>query len=502
MKNDEQFRAPRDSGAYSATVAADAVQQGAMMNAQLMRHWVAILYRFRFRSMTFFLFALSLVVVGFYFWPREYSSEAKLFVRVGRGANVTLDPTVTKGLAATMAAAERNSEIKSALEIMSSRAICEKLIDIVGSDPPHKTPLERDKAISSLSKDLTIWSPPETNVLCASCVGKSPEKAQRTVSELVALFLEEHLRVNSASGSYEFFAAQAEEVQRQLTEEQTRLEETKNQFGLASIEGRRTILEEQIGQIEQFRNQNWNGLLAARAKIDALQGTASDLPDAIVNQIAEGLPEEAANSQRQRLYILQKREQELLLKYADNHPELIVVRKQIRDAQSAFAVENPDRAQATSSFLLAELVSEKGLRAQSDSLDQQLARLHDEVNKLNKQEVQIVDLERNIKILDTKYGSYVENLEQSRIERALERDSITNISVIQPASLELKPTSPKTALTLAGGLMFAALGALALAFLSDQLDPTLRSSRQVELCLQAPVLLTMPRKSRRKLVTK
>jgi len=310
------------------------------------------------------------------------------------------------------------------------------------------------------------------------------------------------LRVNSASGSYEFFAAQAEEVQQQLLAEEKRLEEVKNEFGLGSVEGRRKILEEQIGQIEQLRNANSNLLLASQAKIAVLQGKSSELADTILNRFAEGLPEDAANSKRQRLYLLQKREQELLLKFADNHPEVIALRKQIREAQSAFSVENPDRAQATSTILLAELVNQQGLSAQSASLDEQHARLLQELNKLNSQEVRIVELERNIVILDTKYRSYIENLEQSRIDRALEQDAITNISVIQPASLRLKPTSPKTALTLAAGLLLSAIGALALAFLSDQLDPTLRSKRQVELCLQTPVLLTMPRTWRRQLVAK
>lgn len=499
MKDEAQFHTSH--GAYSANMAADAVGQGALLNAQLMRHGLEILYRFRWRSLSFFVITMSLVVAGFWFWPREYSSDAKLFVRPGRGANVTLDPTVTKGLANNMALAARISEINSALEIMESRAIYEKLYEIVGEPTPDQTPLQRDKAITRLSKDLTIWSPTESNVLCVSAVADSPEQAQQTTSEFVELFLEEHLRVNSASGSYDFFAAETEDVQQQLQQQEALLEATKNQFGFASIDGRRTILEEQIGQIEQLRNQNRNALLASQAKIDALQGRASDLPDVVVSQFAESLPEEDANSQRQRLYILQKREQELLLRYSDNHPEVIAVRKQIRDSQSSLAIENPDRAQATSSILLAEMVNEKGLRAEGQSLDRQLAELRDEVKALNTQEVRIVELERSITILDTKYRSYVDNLEQSRIDRALQRDSVTNISVIQPASLVLKPSSPKTALTLAAGMMFAGLGAVVLAFLSDQFDPTLRSRRQVELCLNTQVLLTMPKTRRRELVT-
>jgi uncharacterized protein involved in exopolysaccharide biosynthesis len=498
--NNEQFHTRAHNGSPAAGLAVDSLQQGSVTNARLLRQCVEILFRFRFRTMTFFVLAMSAVSAALYFWPREYASDAKLFVRIGRGANVTLDPTVTKGPAATINTA-REAEINSALEIMGSRAISEKLIDIVGSDPPFITPLQRDKAILNLSNKLTIWAPLKSNVICVSCVAQSPEKAQQTVSELVRLFLDEHLRVNSASGSYEFFDAQAKNSERQLKEEENRLKDMKNEFGLASVLGRRTILENQIGQIEQLRNLNQNALLASQAKIEILQGEASELPDTVINQFAEALPSEAASSQRQKLYNLQKREQELLLKYADNHPELIVVRKQIQNAETAFTIENPDRAQATSKILLTELVNEKGLLAQASSLDVQHAQLHAELTRLNQQEVSVVDLERNIKILDAKYVSYIENLEQSRIDRELEQESITNISVIQPASLQLKPTSPQKALTLICGMFAAVVGALALAFLSDQVDATLRSEHQVEICLDTPVLLTMPRSKRRLLVT-
>ena len=58
MKDEAQFHTSH--GTYSANMAADAVGQGALLNAQLMRHGFEILYRFRWRSMSFFVLTMSI----------------------------------------------------------------------------------------------------------------------------------------------------------------------------------------------------------------------------------------------------------------------------------------------------------------------------------------------------------------------------------------------------------------------------------------------------------
>ena len=93
--------------------------------------------------------------------PRAYRSQAKLFVRLGR-ENATLDPTATVGQAPVVAVQQsRENEINTAVEILKSRVLTEKVVDAVGpaailgeSVPAKPDEKQRYRAITKLTKLL------------------------------------------------------------------------------------------------------------------------------------------------------------------------------------------------------------------------------------------------------------------------------------------------------------------------------------------------------------
>ena len=99
-------------------------------------------------------------------------------------------------------------------------------------------------------------------------------------------------------------------------------------------------------------------------------------------------------------------------------------------------------------MLLTDLANEKSLEAKRNTLRFHFDRLQKDLSTLNRQEVEIIALERQVNLLEDKYTTYTHNLEQARVDRELKKDEITNINLIQPASLILKASSPKKALTL------------------------------------------------------
>jgi capsular polysaccharide biosynthesis protein len=68
--------------------------------------------------------------------------------------------------------------------------------------------------------------------------------------------------------------------------------------------------------------------------------------------------------------------------------------------------------------------------------------------------------------------------------------------VAQPATLMLKPASPKKGLTLAIALVLASAGAFAVIFLAEFFDESLKSPAEIESRLDLPVLATLPEVSR------
>jgi Mrp family chromosome partitioning ATPase len=148
--------------------------------------------------------------------------------------------------------------------------------------------------------------------------------------------------------------------------------------------------------------------------------------------------------------------------------------------------------------LLQAEARKKALTARQEAGQKQLDELKAELKALNEHEVQLVELERNVQLLDGKYRMHVDKLEQARVNDALGRERISNVKVAQPATFVTKPTSPKKAVLLALGLIIATGGAFGLACTAEILDQTLRTTEQVESVLGVPVLLSYSYRKYRK----
>ena len=81
--------------------------------------------------------------------PRNYRSESKLYVRLGR-ESASLDPAsiVGRDLPTALMSTPHENEINSVAEILQSRVLLEQVVDIVGVDAildgtaPESAPLE------------------------------------------------------------------------------------------------------------------------------------------------------------------------------------------------------------------------------------------------------------------------------------------------------------------------------------------------------------------------
>lgn len=451
------------------------------------------LFRFRKRAGWFFATLMSIVVVGLLLCPRKYQSESWLFVRLGR-ESVALDPTATAGTPGTVTAGlsvTREAEINSIIEVMGSRAIVEKVVDRLRQDEPAMSEMERDEAVSKLRNDLTIWSPKNTSVIGVAYRAASALRAQQVVSALVETYLQEHLRLNSTPGSREFFDEQAKYLKSQLDVAVAALRDIKIEFHLATIEGRRDALQRQIGAVETQILETEAASAASAAKLNDLQTTFERLPDRYLAEFSG--PHATTSSMRQKLYELQTREQELLAKYTELHPSVGMIRQEVREAEKILDAEQPDRTQSTSAALLTEQSNLKSLEARAASLRGQHARLQTALGEFNQQEVRIAELERRVKMAETSYLTYTANLEQARINEALKKQSISNLNVVQPASLIAKPVSPRVGLTLLFAFLVATAGSIGVVMLSEHLDHSLKTPDDVEKHLGFPLLVSIPR---------
>lgn len=449
------------------------------------------LFRFWRRGLACFMSVMVLTVIALCVCPREYISEAKVLARLGR-ENIAIDPTASTGAFVSLQS-NRDTEINSVILSLTSRSNLEKVLDIVGAEEEDLTvPLERERALKTLTRQIAVTSPKMSSVIVLSCLAKDPTRAQQVVNTLLDVSLQQHMRVNRTEGSYGFFDEQARLLKSELSNSLAELRDAKNRYSMVSLEGRRQGLQQQINSVELNQQQTTANLVGLEARMAKMSEGLSTLSPQLVRQLVGGTPNNGLADMRRRLYELQTREAELRSQFTDAHPEVVAIQEQVREAQRIFEADLPITQQATRALTNDNQAEAASLRARSESLAKQHRQLTAELTQLNDQALEIVELERRIDLLDANYKTYAKGLEQARIDQELKDGGISNLSVIQAPSFVPKAVSPRKGLTLVLA-MFAACGsALGLMMLSEHWDESVRDMAAAEERLQLRVFASLP----------
>ena len=509
-----------------------------------LRDFYYILFRHKWKVTLFFLAVVFTVTVGTLLSTEIFKAEAKLLVRIGR-ESVSLDPTATTGQVISIGQS-RDSEINSELEILKSRELAGKVVDALGPKsflegpdedlgpagsmgaaqerlrelrrilewPAGKlrefliasdivTPLsDREKALIALTKNLEIETQKNSNILFLSYEAPSAQFAQTVLGKLIDFYNDKHLVIHRTAGSYEFFNRQSDQLRSQVAEVEEELKKLKSRTGVSSLDEQRRILMARIGALHTEAEGNQAALAISRAKVKDLSNKLAAISPTLVTQETKGTGNYAAELMRSRLYELQIKEQDLLSRYSEDSRPVQEIRRQIGEAQALLAKEEPTRTQVTTGIntnyqqvnldLIKESATLSSLEAKTAVLRTQLWAAQAELKELNATEVKMVSMQRELSLLEAKYRKYSENLEQTRIDQAMETNKISNISVVQAATASMKPVRPRKALNLALGIFLGIFGGIGLAFFSEYLDHSLRIPQDVEEKLDLQVLASIP----------
>jgi uncharacterized protein involved in exopolysaccharide biosynthesis len=470
-----------------------------------------LIRRHKGKMILFALLVLGATVAWTAFGPRTYRSEAKLLVRLGR-ENTTVDATATMGQSPVVAVPmARENEINSILEELTSRDLIEHVVDSVGPDailktvPPEPAPGAtapaqpttslppttasggepdfpptidaRYRAILALTKALKVEAVKRSNILVVSCEASRPDTAQAIVSRLVDFSLDRHMAVNRTPGAYRLLVQQAAHLDTRVRQTEEELRTLKSRTGLVSPESQRQILATRIGRLDDELLQATANLDSTQAEVTALEKQLARLPRTHVTATTRGVPNNAADLMRGQFYTLQLKELDLLARHPENHPEVKLIRRQSAAAKEILKREETTREQVTTGpsrtyedlhqTLVRQQTQLVALKKRKEVLEEQLQHERAELKTFLADELQIARLQRRLAIEDSTQRKYAENLEQGRIDQALQSERISNISLVQSATLEAKPVRPRWSINLGFGLLLAVAGSLALAFLVE-----------------------------------
>ena len=500
--------------------------------------WSAV-HRYLARVAAVFLAVVALAFGSLYVWPRTYSSEAKLFIKIGRDT-ATLDPATSASGQAINVLESRQNEINSILEVMRSRELAERTVRRIGADVvlEGRLPVEGDgpenpsfaanaataakewlslasswlprdpisneeKAVIALQDGMSIGSTRSSSIATISYETETAEAAKHILEVFLEEFGKLHLEVQKTRGSFEFFEDAVAKSDAKVRAESVKLRDAKVRVGAASMDGKRKLLEDELASIRLEMVRARSAVAEAETRAASLKETLTSVPERVVAQETNGIGNAGVENMRDRLYQLEITEAELNSKLSADHPRMVALRKAREDSQKILGSTKDARKHVMTAIntvrqqlevsLLSEDATLQAARARLRALTEQEQDCLQRIVAFNQDEIELAELQRNVQTAEAAYISQLGRLEQTRTNRDLEEQQITNVNVYQAASLSQKPTSPKKPMVLGLGVAMGMFLGVSTAIVSHASDRTLKTRGDIEAAFDAPVLVNIPK---------
>lgn len=466
----------------------------------------------------------------------SYRSESKVFVQVGR-ESVTLDPTVTLGGATLDPRNTRENELNSELEVARGETLRRAVVARLGAQRilgrgtgPSAAPgrLARAQAalVASLKRVLPSEGGPELSeadlaglllaeklevrlVLDSSVIkigheARDPALARDVVAAYTEAYLARHLEVHGTPGSLAYLRAEHERLTRALAEAEDAREELRARAGVYALDEQRRSLVERLGARDNELSAAAAEVAAGEAQVRAMRvGLESGaFPPMVVLEDVTRQSNTLFDYLRQELARLRIEERALLETHAPESRTLRALQDQIALTERMLAGESPERAEVTrgASATRAQaelaLLQAEGLmaaqRARAEVITGRRLDLQAELDRMTAAELELARRSREIAALERAVSEAAARRATAEADEELRQLNITNLRVLEPASLPLRRTGMSKKVALMLGFVLALVGALAAGFVKEFLDQSLSSTGELCARVGLPLLGSVP----------
>lgn len=435
----------------------------------LIRRYAAAGWRHRWKALLLAWLVCGLGWIAVYKLPDVYQANARIYADVD-----AILGSVLRGVAVD-GAPER--QVETLQRTLLSRPNLERVIARTDLDLRVTTAAEREALIEQLGREIRI-TPQTRSLFRIEYRDHDPRMAHAVVQTVINLFIEAATSSDrqQMQTARQFIAQQLASYESQLRAvEQKRAEFRARYIDLLPSEsfGGVSKLDQARGRLTQLRGQHED----ATQRRTLLHEQLTSTPATLAGPAAGGGGDP-------RLAAAERNLRELLLRFTDQHPDVIATRAIIAElrAQGARSGGGGGTAQRTGGAPnpLHEQLKLRVIDADSEiaSFERQIRDVETEVERLEnllrttpQLQAEYVNLNRDYDVLRRNYEELLARRESLQIAGAARTDADrVRLEVVEPPTVPLTPTGPNR-LLFATGVLFAGLGAGGvLALLLVQLD--------------------------------
>ncbi len=349
--------------------------------------------------------------------------------------------------------------------------------------PPTQERLLAAK-IGRLRGKIKVAEVPDTRLLSISVEDHDPRIAQAIANALAENYIlyDSSTRLQSSRNMLEWLNKQLYAMRKNVEDAERAFLAFKEGENLFSIEGKQKINVQKIEDMNASYIEARSKRLVVEAKIHELkkfingskEGPIQNIPTFMDNSIVESLYVELLATEIERRRIAGV--------FKHKHPEMIKVTSKIAELRLKIREQigkSVDNSESERAVLMAR---EKALQGAMGSYEK------DAMNT-NRKELQYAILEREVEANQNIYNILLAKIKEADITDEITK---TNLRLVEPANLPVKPIKPRKGRNLALSAIFGLLAGVGLTFLLEYLDRTLHTREELEWYLNLPVLSEIP----------
>lgn len=466
------------------------------------RYWQVLKRRWIPATATFAgIFALSLIAA--LTSEDVYQAEARLLIKPDRSDEIIGIKGVSQNIEGLT---EEKDPIETEAEILQSRPIIEKLIRELDLRNDSGEPLTYKNIKSALEVKPVIG----TDLLQVTYEDPDPDLAVDFVDRIVELYSEDYSLFNRSQtvAAKEFITKQLPRAEASVKQAEENLRLFKNRNRTANLTEETTATIGSISMIENQINQVEADLGEVNAQYNRLNSQLgmSWQEASAVSSLSQSVGVQRALSRLQdvKVELAQKRNY-----LSDNAPQIISLKEEQADLTalleqeiaSTLGPQQQNLAGNINILGLGELkqsqlaeFAELGLR--KEGLDRRLATLRNaydtyqsKSDNLPQLQEQQRELQRKVEAAQSTYETLLGKLQDAEI---IQQRRIGKVRVVSNAAVAEDPVNTSGKVIVAAGAMMGVLFGIALAFLLDLKDRTIKNSQEVEELFTYPLHGVVP----------
>jgi polysaccharide chain length determinant protein (PEP-CTERM system associated) len=437
--------------------------------------------------------------------PKRYTSETLVLVDQPTVPTEFVKPVVTEDL---------NHRLASMQEQILSRSRLQPIIEKFGLYPAERRRISIEDVVEKLRtavavKPMDAMPGTQNHSLPGFYVDvtfDNPQTAQQVCTEITSMFMQQNTREREqqAVQTTTFLSGQLDEAKQKLDDQDQRLAAFKRQY---------------LGSLPEEEQTNLNLLTSMNsqleANVQALSRAQQDkaFNDSLLNQqeasaaVLVPLGQNSSDTPEQQLNALEDQLAALEARYTPQHPDVVKLRNQIEEFKKRMAAAPKTNGHDGLTVPKVESLQIQQLRAklrQDDlnitdltkrqgQIQEQIAQLQARLQASPVVEQQLKEITRSYQTALDFYNDLLKKRQQSAMATDLEHQQESEqFRVLDPPSLPDKPSFPKRSYFASGGSGAGFALALGIMYLIALLDKSMHTERDVQVCLNLPVLSTVP----------